>query len=307
MTTTHARRAARALGLRVMLLLAAVACRSGDEPDAYGNFETTEVVVSAQANGQLLWFTPDDGQQLAAGSLVGVVDTTALALERAQILAQRGATSSRGAEVGQQLNGLRMQYDIARRNYERTQRLFADQAATAQQLDQAEREYKVLGEQINVAEAQRRTVGHDVLSTDARIAQIDERIVKSRITNPVSGTVLAAYAKKGEIVQPGQPLYRVAALDSMILRAYVTGGQLANVRIGGAARVSIDVGDSRRGVTGIVTWISPQAEFTPTPIQTRDERKDLVYAVKIRVPNPDGLIKIGMPADVRFPPVGSEN
>ena len=291
---------ARATLALPVALFAAVACRDGDEPDAYGNFETTEVVVSAEASGQLLWFTPDDGQQLSAGALVGVVDTTALALERNQILAQRGATSSRGSEVGQQLNALRVQHDIARRTYERTRRLFEDQAATAQQLDQAERDFKVLGEQINAAEAQRRTVGHDVQSTDARIAQINERIEKSRIANPVAGTVLAAYAKKGEVVQPGQPLYRVAAMDSMILRAYVTESQLANVRLGAPARVFIDVGDARRPLTGTVTWISPQAEFTPTPIQTRDERKDLVYAVKIRVPNPSRLIKIGMPAVVRF-------
>lgn len=293
--------------LGVALLIGADACRGGDAPDAYGNFETTEVVVSAEASGQLLWFTPDDGQQLAAGALVGVVDTTRLALERAQILAQRGATSSRGNEVGQQLSGLRVQYDIARRTYERTRRLFDDQAATVQQLDQAEREFKVLGEQIAAAEAQRRTVGHDVASTDARIAQINERIGKSRITNPLAGTVLAAYAEQGEVVQSGQALYKIASLDSMILRAYVTESQLANLRIGGPAQVSIDAGNARRTLPGRVTWISPQAEFTPTPIQTRDERKDLVYAVKIRVANPSGMVKIGMPADVRFgaaPPTG---
>jgi membrane fusion protein YbhG len=298
-------RAVRALGLLTPTIV--VACRGRDEPDAYGNFEATEVVVSAQTSGQLLSFTPDDGQRLAAGALVGVVDTTALALERAQILSQRSATSSRASEVTQQLNALHVQHEIARRTYERTRRLFDDQAATAQQLDQAEREYRVLGEQIKAAEAQHRTAGHDVQSTQARIAQIEERITKSRIVNPLSGTVLATYAEKGEIVQPGQPLYRVAPLDSMILRAYVTEAQLAGIRIGAPARVTIDAGDTRRTFTGTVTWVSPQAEFTPTPIQTRDERKDLVYAVKIRVPNPEGVIKIGMPADVRFATPASES
>ena len=294
------RRTQRAIALAVALPLALGACGGDDKPDAYGNFETTETVVSAQATGQLLWFSPDEGQRLAAGALVGVVDTTSLALERAQILAQRGAVRSRGAEVGQQLNALQIQHDIARRTYERTRRLFEEQAATAQQLDQAEREYRVLGEQIQAAQAQRRTVGHDVASTDARIAQIAERITKSRITNPIAGTVLTAYAEPGEVVQAGQPLYKIAALDTMLLRAYVTGTQLGKVRLGGRAQVSVDVGDTRRTLPGVVTWVSPEAEFTPTPIQTREERKDLVYAVKIRVPNPDGVVKIGMPADVRF-------
>ena len=306
MIDSKLRRTARALAVLATTLLVA-ACRDRNEPDAYGNFETTEVVVSAQASGQLLWFTPDDGQRLTTDALVGVVDTTALTLERAQILAQRGATSSRASEVTQQLNALRVQHEIASRNYERTRRLFDDQAATAQQLDQAEREYRVLGEQIKASEAQQNTAAHDVQSTQARIAQIQERITKSRIVNPLAGTVLATYAEKGEIVQPGQPLYRIAPLDSMILRAYVTEAQLATIRIGAPAHVTIDVGDTRRTLTGTVTWVSPQAEFTPTPIQTRDERKDLVYAVKIRVPNPQGVIKIGMPADVRFATPASES
>jgi HlyD family secretion protein len=284
----------------VALLAAAAGCRHGDAPDAYGNFETTEIVVSAESSGQLLWFAPDDGARLAAGALVGVVDTTSLALERAQIRAQRGATTSRASEVGRQLGALEVQREIAHRTYERTRRLFDEQAATAQQLDQAEREYRVLVEQIQAMEAQRRTVGHDVASTDARIAQIDERIAKSRITNPLAGTVLATYAERGEVVQAGQPLYKIASLDSMILRAYVAETQLAHVRVGDRAQVAIDAGARREVVQGTVTWVSPQAEFTPTPIQTRDERKDLVYAVKIRVPNPRGLIKIGMPGDVRF-------
>ena len=283
------------------LILIAAACRDKNQPDAYGNFETTEVVVSAETSGQLLWFKADEGQSLAPGQLVGVIDTTQLALQQRQLNAQRSAGSSRVSEVGQQLDALRVQHEIARRNYERMQRLVAAQAATAQQLDQAERDYKVLGEQIQGAEAQRRSVGEDVKSTDARLAQIAQQLVKSRITSPVGGTVLARYTDRGEFVQPGQPLYKIANLDSMILRAYVTETQLARVKLGGAASVSIDTGGkARRTLAGTVSWVSPAAEFTPTPIQTRDERKDLVYAVKVRVPNPGGIVKIGMPADVRF-------
>jgi HlyD family secretion protein len=284
-------------------LLATAACRRGDQPDAYGNFEATEVVVSAETNGQLLWFTADEGKRFAAGDLTGLVDTTQLALQRRQLMAQRAATRSRVTEVGQQLDAFRVQHDIAERNYERVKRLFADQAATAQQLDQAEQQYKVLEEQIQGAEAQQRSVGEDVASIDAQLAQIRQRLDKSRITSPVTGTVLASYAKRGELVQPGQPLFKIANLDSMTLRAYITETQLARVAIGAPAHVSIDAGAStRRTIPGTVTWVSSEAEFTPTPIQTRDERKDLVYAVKIAVPNPGGAVKIGMPADVRFAP-----
>jgi HlyD family secretion protein len=295
---------AEACGLRATLLGALVAfsaCRDANSPDAYGNFETTEVVVSAETSGQLLWFKVDEGQTLTAGQVVGVIDTTQLALQQQQLAAQRGAATSRVAEVGQQLDALRVQQEIARRNYERVQRLFAEQAATAQQQDQAEREYKVLTEQIQAAEAQRRSVGGDVKATDARLAQITEQLSKTRLTSPVSGTVLARYTDRGEFVQPGHPLYKIANLDTMILRAYVTETQLARVKIGSPATVSIDAGNkARRTITGTVSWVSPEAEFTPTPIQTRDERKDLVYAVKVRIPNPGGVVKIGMPADVRF-------
>src|SRR5690348_8189445 len=285
----------------VIAWAAVSACRDSNQPDAYGNFETTEVVISAEASGQLLWFKADEGQPLAHGQLVGVIDTTQLALQQRQLSAQRGAATSHVTEVGQQLDALRVQHEIAERNYERVKRLFAVQAATAQQLDQAERDYKVLGEQIQGAVAQQRSVGEDVKSTDAHLAQISQQLVKTQITSPVAGTVLARYTDRGEFVQPGQPLYKIANLDSMILRAYVTETQLARVKLGAPANVSIDTGDkTRRALSGTVSWVSPEAEFTPTPIQTRDERKDLVYAVKVRVPNPGGIVKIGMPADVRF-------
>ena len=279
------------------------ACRGGNEPDAYGNFETTEVVVSAETSGQLLSFKADEGERLASGQLVCLIDTTQLALQHVQLTAQKSGGASRVTEVGQQLDALRVQQEIARRNYERIQRLFKEEAATAQQLDQAERDYKVLTEQIQGVEAQRRSVAEEVKSTEARLAQVGDQLGKARITSPVSGTVLARYADRGEFVQAGQPLYKIANLDSMILRAYVNETQLARVKLGGTANVSIDTGNkTRRTLAGTVTWVSPEAEFTPTPIQTRDERKDLVYAVKIRVPNPNGIVKIGMPADVRFSP-----
>ena len=279
--------------------LVLAACNREAEPDAYGNFEAIEVVVSAQTDGPIQRFVPVEGMRLEADAVVALIDTVPLALEREQLAAQRAAAGARRTEVGEQLRVLEVQYDVARRAYERTQRLHAQQAATASQLDQAEREYRALGAQIEATRAQRRSVGLDAASAEARVAQIRDRIQRSRVTNPRAGTVLAIYARGGEVVRAGQPLYKIADLDTLELRAYVTGPQLTAVRLGRQVQVRVDRGNGERlALPGTVSWVSSTSEFTPTPIQTRDERADLVYAVKIRVPNRDGVLKIGMPADL---------
>ena len=291
-------------GSRRLLILAialatATACDREAEPDAYGNFEATEVVVSAQTAGQVQQFTPVEGMRLERGAAVALVDTTQLALERQQLAAQRAAVGARTSEVGEQLRVLQVQREIARRAYERTRRLHDGQAATAQQLDQAERDYEVLGAQIEALRAQRRSVGMDVSATEARVAQVRDRLARSTVTNPQAGVVLATYARAGEVVQSGQPLYKIADLDTLVLRAYVSEVQLARFRIGQQVRVHVDRGEGRREtLPGVISWVAAKSEFTPTPIQTRDERSDLVYAVKVRVANRDGALKIGMPADL---------
>ena len=337
--TRHARRAAPV----IVAALALVACNRASVPDAYGNVEAVEIAISPDAAGQLTMFSVEEGQMLAAGAVVGEVDSTQLGLQRNQLAAQREAALSRVGEVDRQVEALvaqrdaaqaqreaavaqrgalQSQLEIARRARERTQRLFAQQAATAQQLDQAERDDRVLQDQVKAqdqqieaqgrqvaaqtaqmaaAQAQRRTALTQVSSADAQVAQVNDRIRRSAVTNPSAGTVLVTYARAGEMVQPGQPLYTIANLAEVDVRAYVTEPQLASVRIGQQARVTADAGDARQTLTGTVSWVSAQAEFTPTPIQTRDERADLVYAIKIRVPNKDGLLKIGMPVDVEFP------
>ncbi|HET6579788.1 MAG TPA: HlyD family efflux transporter periplasmic adaptor subunit [Gemmatimonadales bacterium] len=274
------------------------ACGGGPEPDAYGNFEAIEVVVSAQTSGQIHQFTPLEGMRLERGAVVALIDTTQLVLERRQLAAQRAAAGARRTEVAEQLRVLEVQHEIARRGYERTRRLHDQQAATARQLDEAEREFRGLGAQIEAVRAQRRSVGLEAASTEARVEQIGDRLAKSRIANPEAGTVLAIYARAGEVVQAGQPLYKIADLDTLDLRAYVTGSQLAAVRLGQQVQVRVDRGNDLLTIPGTVTWVSPTAEFTPTPIQTRDERADLVYAVKIRVANREGVLKIGMPGDI---------
>jgi HlyD family secretion protein len=235
---------------------------------------------------------------LERGAVVALIDTTQLALEARQLAAQRAATGARGTEVGEQLRVLQVQHAIARRAYERTRRLHAQQAATAAQLDQAERDFRALGAQIEAMRAQRQTAGLDGAAAEARVAQVRDRIARSSVANPEAGTVLATYARAGEVVQPGQPLYRIAALDTLDFRAYLTGSQLGAVRLGQTVGVSVDRGDELLTVPGTVSWISAAAEFTPTPIQTRDERADLVYAVKVRVANPAGVLRIGMPGDL---------
>lgn len=287
--------------LSMLGLALAAACGEADEPDAHGSFEAEEVVVSAQTSGQVLRFVPQEGTRLEAGTVAVALDPTQLTLERDAIAAQRSAGGARETEVGQHTSALRVQRDIARRAYERTRRLHAQQAATAQQLDQAEREYRVLEEELRAAGSQRQGAGREVAAADARLAQVRDRLARSEVRNPRAGTVLATFTREGEFVQAGQPLYRIANLDTLELRAYVDQPQLSRLRLGQAATVHVDrAGGERLALPGTVSWISAKAEFTPTPVATRDERASLVYAIKVRVPNRGGVLKIGMPADVEL-------
>ncbi len=283
------------------LLLVAAACSHAPPPDAYGNVDVTPVVVSAETAGRLLTFTPAEGDTIGAGREVAVVDTVPLLLQRNQVAAQRDAGVSRIQSAGLQIGVLNAQRDVVQRAYQRTQSLYNDHAATAQQLDKAELDYRTLLAQIAAATAQRETAVRDTGTTTAQIAQIHDQIRRSHIRNPIDGTVLATYVKPDEFVQPGEALYRIASLDTVDVRAYVTETQLAALHLGSTVTVTVDTGQGvRGGFPGTVSWIASQAEFTPTPIQTRDERATLVYAIKVRVPNPRRILKIGMPVDVRF-------
>ena len=285
-----------------LAILALGACSDASEPDAYGNFESVEVVVSAETAGRIERFVPEEGMNLSRGAVVAVIDTSQLSLEQRQVEAQQAATGARENVAAAQIRVLEAQRSVAQRTYERTRRLHAEQAATAQQLDQAERDYRTLVAQIAAARAQQQSASMDVTSASARVDQIRDRIDRSSVSNPQPGTVITTYARAGEVIQPGQPLYRIASLDTLILRAYVTEAQLPQVMLGADVTISVDATDGGlKSMPGRVTWISSTAEFTPTPIQTRDDRADLVYAIKISVANPDGELKIGMPADVSLP------
>lgn len=285
----------------VLAFLATAGCRT-DEPDAYGNFEAEELVVSAEGSGRLLRFEARQGEPLAAGAVVAVVDTATLGLQTQELASQQAASVTRTREAEAQIGVLLAQLATAREEHARALRLFRAEAATAQQLNLAEGEVRVLEQRIRAARAQVEGARQEVGGVQARTAQVQEQIRRAQVVNPAAGTVLATYAQAGEFVQPGQPLYKIADLGTLTLRAYVSGAQLANVRLGQRVTVQVDGGeDARIGRPGTVTWISPEAEFTPTPIQTREERTEQVYAVEIRVANPDGLLKIGMPGEVVFP------
>lgn len=290
----------RLLPLGLALTLGATAC-GGSTPDAYGNFEVDEVTVSAETDGRLLRYDVREGMELAAGESVGLVDTTQAALQLRELRAQLGTARSGTAQSEADVRAATSELETARRDLDRTKRLFADSAATRQQLDAAENRVTVLEARLTAARSRTSGSTDQTGAVEAQIARLEDRLAKSRLANPVAGTVLANFAEAGEFVRTGQALYQVAPLDTLTLRAYVEGSQLADLRIGQRVTVRYDVGpDQRATAAGVVSWIASDAEFTPTPIQTRDERTDLVYAVKIRVANPDGRLKIGMPADVEF-------
>jgi HlyD family secretion protein len=285
--------------LTLLLIWAAsfTAC-SNDEPDAYGNFEATEVTVAAEVGGRLLAFHLEEGDRVARDSVLGVVDTVPLRLERDAIVARRAAAQARTREATANVAALEVQRTIADRELARTERLLRQAAATAQQGDRAERDARVTREQLDGARAGRAGAAQEVAALDAQIASLDERLARSRITSPLAGTVLARYVEPGEFVQAGQPLFKLASLDSLTFRAYVAQSQLTRLRLGQDVQVGVDRADSIATLPGRITWIAASAEFTPTPIQTREERADQVYAVKIAVANPDGRLRIGMPGEL---------
>ena len=278
-------------------LLALAGCRR-DTADAYGNFEATEVTVAAEVGGRLLAFGLDEGDRVARDTVVGLVDTVPLVLERQALQARRAAAAARTREADASIAALEVQRSIADRELARTQRLLQQAAATAQQGDRAEHDARVVREQLAGARAGRGSARQEAAALEAQVAAVEDRLARSRIRSPLTGTVLARYVEPGELVQAGQPLFKVAALDSLTFRAYVTNTQLSGLRLGQTVRVGVDRADSIVTLPGRVTWIASSAEFTPTPIQTRDERADQVYAVKVAVANPEGRLRIGMPGEL---------
>jgi len=270
-----------------------------DQPDAYGNFESEPVMVSAQSQGELKVFDVEEGSALKSGEIVGLTDTMQLHLKKAQLGASVDAVKSRIVSAGAQVTVQKVQMENLQRELNRVQKLFSDGAATEKQLDDIEGSVRLLEAQIQASTRQKNAIASELQSISAQSDQVDDQISKALVTNPVTGVVLQKYKMEGEIVAPGQILYKIADLDRLILRAYISGNQLTEVKIGQEVNVNFDLQDGIGTLPGKVTWIASEAEFTPKIIQTREERVNLVYAMKVEVKN-DGRLKIGMPGEVKF-------
>lgn len=285
-----------AIGLSISLF--AIACGGNDDrADGYGNFEATEITVSAEATGKLVAFDLEEGDRLAAGRVVGYIDTTQLALQKAQVEASRRKITATSSSVLSQINIYQEQERTLNVEKERIVNLLKDSAATQRQLDDVNGQLAVLRRRISSVRAQNASVLAEFESLDAQLNLLKDQIRKSVITNPVEGTVLVKYAEQGEVASFAKPLYKVSNLDEMILRVYVGERQLPSLAIGGKTEVKIDAPDGMRSFPGTISWISSTAEFTPKVIQTKEERVNLVYAVKVNVKN-DGALKIGMPGEM---------
>ncbi len=284
----------------VLSLLMASCATDNNKSDAYGNFESDEVIVSAQGNGELLQFTPDEGDLLKAGDRVGLIDTTDLHLKK-KLLEQQIKT------VASQLDNVQAEMEVQQQllqnnltNQNRISNMYDKGAATQKQKDDIDGLVKVNRKQISAIQSRRQNILDQMEAVEVQIEQINEAISKCLITNPVNGTVQVVYARKGELAAMGKPLYKLANLTTLKLKAYISGAQLSQVKIGSEVDVMYDKNATENtSVKGKVVWISSTAEFTPKTIQTKEERVNLVYAIKIEVVN-DGSMKIGMPGEVNF-------
>lgn len=267
--------------------------------DAYGNFEAVETTVSSEANGRILWLDIMEGQVLRKEDTVGLIDTTDLHYKKLQLQAQKSAIESKSASINAQAAIYNQQKSNLTNDLRRIENLMKDQAATPKQLDDVTGAIRVTEQQIISVRTQLAAVSDEIKAIDAQIAQVGEALKRCFLINTVEGTVLSRYAETGEVTAFGKPLYKIANLETMDLRVYISGKMLSEVITGQKARVLIDSDKGMSELEGIVTWVSPTAEFTPKIIQTREERVNLVYAVKLSVVN-DGRLKIAMPAEVIF-------
>jgi membrane fusion protein YbhG len=273
-------------------------CNSDNgKADGYGNFEVTEITISAENNGKLMQFNLDEGDVLQKEQFIGYIDTISLALKREQLQVSKAVISSKSKGVLSQISVLNSKLKTANTNKIRAENLIKDNAGTQKQLDDVSGEIDVIRNQIRSVEIQNAPVVNELKSIDVQLKQIDDQIEKSKIINPTKGTVLTKYAEPNEITAFGKPLYKIADLTTMQLRVYISETQLANIKIGQEVTVKIDNADFMKSYNGKISWIASEAEFTPKIIQTKEERVALVYAVKVDVQN-DGSLKIGMPAEL---------
>lgn len=288
-----------------LISMSLVACSGNDgNYDATGTFEATEVIVSAEAMGKITAFDITEGQELTANQQAGSIDSMQIYLKKEQLLASRQALSFKKPDIKKQIAALDEQIATAKTEKKRIEKLIASEAVNKKQLDDVNAQIAVLEKQraatLSTLELTTNSLNDEDKAVLMQVEQLNDQLRKCKITAPISGTVLAKYAEAGELASPGKALFKIADIKNIILRAYVSSDQLTTVKIGQKVKVYGDLGKSdNKEYDGIVSWISPKAEFTPKTIQTRDERANLVYAVKIAVVN-DGYLKIGMYGNVSF-------
>jgi len=275
-----------------------ISCNSNkDLADGYGNFEAIETIISAESNGKLMSFKVNEGQTIQKGTNIGYIDTIQLSLKKEQLIASKTVIASKSKGILSQINVLKSQLRTANISKNRIKNLIKENAGTQKQLDDINGKIDMINQQIISVETQNAPIINELKSIDIQVQQIEDQVKKSVITNPVSGTVLVKYAEPSEITAFGKPLYKIADLNTMQLRVYVSETQLSTIKIGQDVTIKIDEGNDMKSMTGKITWIASEAEFTPKIIQTKEERVNLVYAVKIDVKN-DGSLKIGMPGEM---------
>jgi HlyD family secretion protein len=289
------------LYLLLSLILLISSCGKNEKrSDAYGNFEAVETIVSAEATGKLIDFNVEEGQLIDKDVTVGNIDADQLSLKKRQIEAQKNTIKTKFKNVFSQINVYQEQKKVNQVEKNRIEKLLKDDAATTKQLDDINGSINVLNKQIASIESQNSTTIQELKNLDVQVQQVQDQIEKSAIINPVKGTVLMKLAEQSEIVNYGKPLYKIADISTMELRVYVSGEQLPGIKIGQTVKVLIDAGNKEfKELEGTISWISSKSEFTPKIIQTKEERVNLVYAVKVRVAN-EGSLKIGMPGEVIF-------
>ena len=286
--------------LTILAFVSLFSCSKKEaEADAFGNFEATEVTISAEANGQINFLNLEEGAVLEANAIVGQIDTTQLYYSKQQLRASIAMINSKSANVLSQNSILQQQLNTTKIEQKRIQNMFNENAATQRQVDEINGRVKVLLEQMKSIGTQNAPIANETKSVAVQIEKINDQIEKCKIINPIKGTVLAKYAEAKEITAFGKPIYKIADLSEMTLRVYFSETQLSAIKVGQEVTVSIDEKEGTKPYKGKISWISSSAEFTPKIIQTKEERVNLVYAAKVLVKN-DGSLKIGMPAEVKL-------
>jgi HlyD family secretion protein len=284
--------------ITLLLLTSLISCnKNNDKADGYGNFEATEVTISAEANGKIEYLKLEEGDVLEPNSQVGLIDTTQLYFNKQQLIASKSTVYSKSANVLSQVKVLQEQLKTTLIEKKRIQNMFAENAATKRQVDEIDGKVSVIQEQIKSIQTQNAPIVNEVKSIDVQIEKINDQIQKSKIINPIKGTVLAKYSEPNEVTAFGKPLYKIADISEMTLRVYISETQLSQIKVGQNVTVKIDAEKEMKSFPGTISWIASSAEFTPKVVQTKEERVNLVYAVKVNVKN-DGSLKIGMPAEM---------